>query len=176
MAGGQCRTEISILGMALDGLVFKRMSVTSPHQCEVHCEREITCQSYNYVIGEKNCELNNRTKEARPQNFRSDTARFYKRRSVDRVPLGSIPELPAVSCQEIQASEGKYNISNKYWLDTRSTGQAEMVDCSDSVKVCDTNPCKNGGTCVAAPSAKIYKCKCTDTFTGINCSEPKPVV
>ena len=50
------------------------------------------------------------------------------------VPLGSIPELPAVSCQEIQASEGKYNISNKYWLDTRSTGQAEMVDCSDSVK------------------------------------------
>ncbi|PFX25638.1 Protocadherin Fat 3 [Stylophora pistillata] len=43
-------------------------------------------------------------------------------------------------------------------------------------KVCDTNPCKNGGTCVAAPSAKIYKCNCTDTFTGINCSEPKPVV
>ena len=84
MAGAQCRTEISIPGMALDGFVFKIMSATAPHQCEVHCEREITCQSYNYVIGEKICELNNRTKEARPQNFRSDPARFYFRRFIGR--------------------------------------------------------------------------------------------
>ena len=84
MAGAQCRTEISITGMALDGFVFKRMPATAPHECEVHCEREITCQSYNYVVGERICELNNRTKEARPLNFRSDPARFYKRRSVDR--------------------------------------------------------------------------------------------
>ena len=50
------------------------------------------------------------------------------------VPLGSIPELPAISCREIEASEGKYNISNKHWLDSSLTGQAELVDCSDSVK------------------------------------------
>ena len=84
MAGAQCRTEISIPGMALDGFVFKIMSATAPHQCEVHCKREITCQSYNYVVGERICELNNRTKEARPLNFRPDPERFYKRRSVDR--------------------------------------------------------------------------------------------
>ena len=84
MAGAQCRTEISIPGMALDGFVFKIMSATAPHECEVHCEREITCQSYNYVAGKRICELNNRTKEARPLNLRSDPARFYKRRSVDR--------------------------------------------------------------------------------------------
>ena len=47
--------------------------------CDVRCEQEITCQSYNYVIKVKICELNNRTKEARPENFRSDTARFYIR-------------------------------------------------------------------------------------------------
>ena len=50
------------------------------------------------------------------------------------VPLGSIPELPAISCREIEASEGKYNISNKHWLDSSYTGQVELVDCSDSVK------------------------------------------
>ena len=171
MAGAQCRTEISIPGMALDGFVFKRMSVTAPHQCDFSCEREVTCQSYNYVIGEKICELNNRTKEARPENFRSDPARFYKRRLVGRgmwlvlffhgetflsrwqdteraiatklllmdnfnfaVPLGSIPELPAISCREIKASEGKYTINNKYWLDRNCTGQTELVNCSNSVE------------------------------------------
>ena len=50
------------------------------------------------------------------------------------VPLGSIPELPAISCREIEASEGKYDISNKHWLDSSLTGQAELVDCSDTVK------------------------------------------
>ena len=50
------------------------------------------------------------------------------------VPLGSIPGLPAISCREIEASEGKYDISNKYWLDSSLTGQAELVDCSDTVK------------------------------------------
>ena len=83
-AGAQCKTEVSIPGMALDGFVFKVISVTAPHQCDIHCEREIKCQSFNYVIGEKVCELNNRTKEARPLNFRADPTRFYMRRFVGR--------------------------------------------------------------------------------------------
>ncbi len=76
-ADDRCRTEVSKLGMALKGFVFKKMPATDPYKCEVICEQEITCQSYNYVIGEALCELNNRTKEARPENFRSDPARFY---------------------------------------------------------------------------------------------------
>ena len=43
--------------------------------------------------------------------------------------LGSIPELPAQSCQEIKASEGKDTISNKYWLDPTGTGTAVLVYC-----------------------------------------------
>ena len=76
-AKDRCKTEVSIPGMALKGFVFKKMSVAAPHVCDINCEREITCQSYNYVIGEKSCELNHRTKEARPENFQSDEARFY---------------------------------------------------------------------------------------------------
>ena len=75
---------MNIPGMALKGFVFKRMQATAPHKCDGGCAREITCQSYNYNIQEKICELNNRTKEARPENFRSDPAWFYIRRLIGR--------------------------------------------------------------------------------------------
>ena len=44
-------------------------------------------------------------------------------------PLGSIQELPARSCREITASEGKDTASNKYWLDPSGTGKAVLVYC-----------------------------------------------
>ena len=44
-------------------------------------------------------------------------------------PLGSIRELPARSCREITASEGKHTASNKYWLDPSGTGKAVLVYC-----------------------------------------------
>ena len=72
-----CKTEVSVPGMALKGFVFKKVPVTAPHVCDITCERETICQSYNYVIGEKSCELNTRTKEARPENFQPDDLRFY---------------------------------------------------------------------------------------------------
>ena len=76
-AKNPCKTEVSVLGMALKGFVFKRIPVTAPHVCVITCKRETICQSYNYVIGEKSCELNTRTKEARPENFQPDDLRFY---------------------------------------------------------------------------------------------------
>ena len=42
------------------------------------------CQSYNYVIKDNICEINNRTKEAKPENFVSDSERFYKKRGAHR--------------------------------------------------------------------------------------------
>ena len=83
-AGKQCREERSINGMALQGFVFKKFLVRAIHECDISCEREIICQSYNFVVGENSCELNNRTKEANPENFRSDPARFYMKRLVQR--------------------------------------------------------------------------------------------
>ena len=80
IAEDQCKIEMNIRGMALKGFVFKRMAVAAPHICDILCEREITCQSYNFNRKEQICELNNRTKDARPENFRSDPAWFYIRR------------------------------------------------------------------------------------------------
>ena len=77
IAKNPCKTEVSVPGMALKGFVFKKVLVTAPHVCDITCEREAICQSYNYVIGEKSCKLNTRTKEARPENFQPDDLRFY---------------------------------------------------------------------------------------------------
>ena len=44
-------------------------------------------------------------------------------------PLGSIPELSALSCHEIKASEGEHIISGKYWLDPTCKGKAKLIYC-----------------------------------------------
>ena len=72
-----CKTEVSVLGMALKGFIYKKVTVIAPHDCDITCRGETKCQSFNYVIGEKSCELSARTKEARPENFQSDVSRFY---------------------------------------------------------------------------------------------------
>ena len=164
-ANDQCRTEVNIQGVAFKRSVFKSWSVAAPHLCDVKCGEEITCQSYNY-----NSELNNRTKEARPENFLSAPAWFYIRRLNGRgkksevdfcfsrfsphianlvlshlwlrniekrkqisyfycPPLGSIFKLPAISCLEIKASEGKNTIRGKYWLNPTGTGKAILINC-----------------------------------------------
>lgn len=76
----QCWAEINIQGMRLEGFVFTRTSASAPHICNVRCEQEIACQSYNYNRKEKVCELNNRAKEARPEGLRLDPAWFYIQR------------------------------------------------------------------------------------------------
>nr|XP_058971268.1 uromodulin-like [Pocillopora verrucosa] len=168
-ANDQCRTEVNIQGMALEGHVFKRWSLAAPHLCDVKCGQEITCQSYNYNRKYQICELNNRTKEARPENFLSAPAWFYIRRLNGRAPLGSIPELPALSCHEIKASEGKYTISGKYWLDPTRKGKAKLIycdmvnedmdECKFNISDCDVNAnCTN--------TFGSYKCTCKVGYIG----------
>ena len=90
-AAVQCQTaENSIGGMFLRGHSFKTSTVGWPGGCYLMCEEEVTCQSYNFVIGHKVCELNNRTKEARPEDFRPDQTRFYMKRAKNR---GTLPFL-----------------------------------------------------------------------------------
>ena len=65
-ANSQCRvTESSIGAMYLKGHVFKM------YRDQLHLHQNI-------------CELNNRTKEARPENFMPDQRRFYMKRSRNR--------------------------------------------------------------------------------------------
>ena len=84
-ANSRCHvTESSIGGMYLRGHVFKVHRDELPEECFFLCDEEVTCQSYNVVIGQNICELNNRTKEARPEDFMPDQRRFYMKRSRNR--------------------------------------------------------------------------------------------
>ena len=32
-----CKTEVSVLGMALKGFVYKKVTVTAPYECDITC-------------------------------------------------------------------------------------------------------------------------------------------
>ena len=86
-AAVQCETkEKSIGGMFLRGHTFKTCNVELP-ECFIRCDEDVTCQSFNFVIGQNLCELNNRTKEARPEDFRPDQTRLYMKRANNRGTL-----------------------------------------------------------------------------------------
>ena len=77
-AGQQCKAvESSTLGNALKNHTFKSVAVGHPVECPAICKRDPMCQSYNFFIPKKLCELNDRTKETNPEDFVSDKKRFY---------------------------------------------------------------------------------------------------
>ena len=77
------RKEASLFGMKLQGHIFKRMTEPS-YICLKECRLDFRCQSFNYVISKEMCGLNNRTKEARPEDFVADPDRYYFRRDIGR--------------------------------------------------------------------------------------------
>lgn len=83
-----CGSEQSINGMMLKGHVFQtiKASFSALHalDCLTACNNDIRCQSFNYVISQSICELNNRTKEAKPDNFVPNPERYYFKRYKDR--------------------------------------------------------------------------------------------
>ena len=76
----QCRSEYSTRGMMLKRHIFMARKSANWLKCVDKCNHDIRCQSFNYVISQAICELNNRTKEARPEDFVPDSDRFYIKR------------------------------------------------------------------------------------------------
>ena len=77
VATQQCGSEFSIFGMMLQRHTFKEIVPSTAAQCLEACSNDVICQSFHYVISQTKCELNNRTKEARPEYFRPDPNRYY---------------------------------------------------------------------------------------------------
>ena len=83
----QCiiRGEYIIRGMMLKGHTFiEEKTGMIWLSCLDKCDDDVRCQSFNYVISQGICELNNRTKEARPEDFVPDSDRFYIKRFRER--------------------------------------------------------------------------------------------
>ena len=83
-AADQCPAQQPIHGKALRGFTFKTLMSSSAFECLVDCHYEDRCQSYNYVTKTNICEMNNRTKEAKPEQFVSDPDRSYMKRGAHR--------------------------------------------------------------------------------------------
>ena len=77
----KCGSQYSIFGMMLRGHTFKRLNASISFECNQACERDFRCHSFHFVIKKNVCELNNRTKEARPEDFIPDWHRYYFRRN-----------------------------------------------------------------------------------------------
>ena len=74
----QCKAvESSVHGKALKKHTFKSVTVGDPAECQTVCEKDPMCQSYNFLIPRKLCELNDIIKQTSPQDFVSDENRFY---------------------------------------------------------------------------------------------------
>ena len=76
-ATGQCMSQVSIFRKALKGHTIDKFHVIRPDICIKSCQIEPRCQSINYVMKENICELNNRSKKARPEHFMTDEGRIY---------------------------------------------------------------------------------------------------
>ncbi|XP_078380544.1 uncharacterized protein LOC144663458 [Oculina patagonica] len=133
----------SIYQMMLRGHTFKTFKARPRSMdCREACISDVQCQSYNYVMFKDICELNNRTKEARPEDFVKDRDRYYMKKASKRVPLGSIPELSAASCGEIKANEGAQAVSGDYWLYSKISGNSILAHCDMETGV--SYSCNNG--------------------------------
>ena len=80
----QSKDVRSISGMMLRGHVFQEQNTASIFACSLLCNSNIRCQSINYVISCHLCELKNRTKEARPEDYVQDVDRVYLTRPSER--------------------------------------------------------------------------------------------
>ena len=75
----------SIYKMMLKGHTYKTFK-TAPGtlECRDACLADVRCQSYNVVMFIAICELNNRTKEARPEDFVKNKDRYYMAKGPNR--------------------------------------------------------------------------------------------
>ena len=83
-AAGKCRSRVSTYGKALKGHTFDKFKANRPLDCAIGCDHSLKCQSYNYVLDKNICELNNRSKEARPEDYVTDPVRIYMTKQFNR--------------------------------------------------------------------------------------------
>ena len=77
LSAQQCTSEESIVGMMLQRHIFKIMKPSTSLQCLQACNGHVRCQSFNYDFSDGICELNNHTKEEKPEDFIPNFTRYY---------------------------------------------------------------------------------------------------
>jgi len=164
----QCPSERSISGWMLQRHIYKTALADIGLPCLSSCGTDVRCQSFNFVMSSHVCEFNDRTKEAKPKDFIPDPDRHYFKKPVNRVPLGSIPELAAESCKEIKMSEEE-TTSGMYWLSSINPGIPSIAFCNmttEDINECTSSPpaCNINAQC--SNTIGSYRCTCNPGYTG----------
>ena len=68
-AGESCKNDYSEYGFALTDHAYESIRVDRLISCYMACSMQPACQSLNYNLADKTCDLNNDTKYYRPKYF-----------------------------------------------------------------------------------------------------------
>ena len=75
--GEQCRAY----QVPIRGHTYKTAQAGELFRCFVRCERDSACKSCNFKHTWEICEMNNETKETKPNDFISDEQSYYIKRT-----------------------------------------------------------------------------------------------
>ncbi|XP_068743260.1 protein kinase C-binding protein NELL2-like isoform X2 [Montipora capricornis] len=128
------------------------------------CENDPKCWSYNFHILTKNCEMNDETKDTKPNDFVKDNQRFYmKREDIDECK--GVPFICDVNAN-CQNTDGSYICTCKAGY----TGNGKT--CTD-IDECSTRKHNCSHVAVCNNTIGSYNCTCKEGYVGDeqNCSD-----
>ncbi|XP_068687094.1 fibrillin-1-like isoform X1 [Montipora foliosa] len=163
--GQQCKpSEVSIPGKALNGHTFKTTVVSGPIQCQMVCENDPKCRSYNFHILTKNCEINDETKETKPHDFVTDDQRFYmKREDIDECKVFPFTCDVNADCQ---------NTDSSYICTCKAGYTGDGKTCTE-IDECLTGKHNCSHVAMCNNTIGSYNCTCKEGYVGDgrNCSD-----
>ncbi|XP_032218987.1 delta-like protein 1 [Nematostella vectensis] len=154
----------STQGSVLTSHVINVTNQKTALDCYYHCLGHAFCQSLNYHVSTKLCEINNRTASGRDSYLRAKDDGVYFE-NPNRVTVGSSASFQAFSCQDVKdgsispASGVFWVLSNQVYCDMQNTNPSS---CPDPF-------CENGGTCKVLSGG--YHCTCAINFQGLRCDK-----
>ncbi|XP_068734439.1 protein kinase C-binding protein NELL2-like [Montipora capricornis] len=165
ITGQQCKpSEVSIPGKALNGHTFKATVVSGPIQCQMLCENDPKCRSYNFHILTKNCELNDETKETNPNDFVTDDQRFYmKREDIDECKVFPFTCDVNADC---------HNTDSSYICTCMAGYTGDGKTCTE-IDECLTGKHNCSHVAMCKNTIGSYNCTCKEGYVGDgrNCSD-----
>ncbi|XP_044182458.1 uncharacterized protein LOC114967149 [Acropora millepora] len=129
-AGEQCKVyQVPIPDKALRGHTYKTAKVGELFRCYVHCERDPACKSCNFKHTHETCEMNNETKETKPNDFITEKQSYYiKRTGGDVDECTAFPNICGANA-DCRNTDGSYicNCKAGYTGDGKTCSRAAII-------------------------------------------------
>ncbi|CAH3152088.1 unnamed protein product [Pocillopora meandrina] len=115
MALKQCKVKnTSKPGFFLVGYALKSFTAERLAFCYSTCNTDPSCQSSNYNLASKTCQLNSESRKSQPNSFHAREGSVYSD-NPDRGKKGSLPTVTGFSCRNIDEN-GDLDFSGFNWI------------------------------------------------------------